>query len=69
MENGDKIFTRITGVIQNVSGKLDSTNVGNITGGMGTLAGIQGNIGSGGNFNYNTGVSEPQVEIEYWIGK
>ena len=69
MDNGDKFFTRIVGIVQNTAGKLTSTNVGNILGGTGKLAGIQGNIRSVGSFNYNTGVSEPQVEIEYWIGK
>jgi hypothetical protein len=69
MDNGDKFFTRIVGIVQNTAGKLTSTNVGNILGGTGKLTGIQGNIRSGGSFNYNTGVSEPQVEIEYWIAK
>jgi hypothetical protein len=69
MDNGDKFFTRIVGIVQNTAGKLTSTNVGNIIFGTGKLAGIQGNIRSSGSFNYNTGVSEPQVEIEYWIGK
>ena len=68
-ENGDKFFTRSVGVVQNTAGKLTNTVVGNITGGTGKLAGIQGNTRAVANFNYNTGVVEPQIEIEYWIGK
>jgi hypothetical protein len=69
MENGDKFFVRNIGVVQNTAGKLTNTVVGNITGGTGKLAGIQGNTRSLANFNYNTGFVEPQIEIEYWNGK
>jgi hypothetical protein len=69
MENGDKFFVRNIGVVQNTAGKLTNTVVGNITGGTGKLAGIQVNTRSVANFNYNTGFVEPQIEIEYWIGK
>jgi hypothetical protein len=69
MENGDKFFVRNIGVVQNTAGKLINTVVGNITGGTGKLAGIQGNTRSLANFNYNTGFVEPQIEIEYWNGK
>jgi hypothetical protein len=69
MENGDKFFVRNIGVVQNTAGKLTNTVVGNITGGTGKLAGIQGNARSLANFNYNTGFVEPQIEIEYWIAK
>jgi hypothetical protein len=69
MENGDRFFTRSVGVVQNTAGKLTNTVVGNITAGTGKLAGIQGNTRSVANFNYNTGFVEPQIEIEYWIGK
>jgi hypothetical protein len=55
--------------VQNTAGKLTNTVVGNITGGTGKLAGIQGNARSVANFNYNTGFVEPQIEIEYSIGK
>jgi hypothetical protein len=69
MENGDKFFVRNIGVVQNTAGKLTNTVVGNITGGTGKLAGVQGNTRSIANFNYNTGFVEPQIEIEYWIAK
>jgi hypothetical protein len=69
MENGDKVFIRNIGVVQNTAGKLTNTVVGNITGGTGKLTGIQGNTRSVANFNYNTGFVEPQIEIEYWISK
>jgi hypothetical protein len=69
MENGDKFFIRSVGVVQNTGGKLTNTVVGNITGGTGKFAGIQGSTRSLANFNYNTGFVEPQIEIEYWIGK
>jgi hypothetical protein len=69
MENGDQVFVRNIGVVQNTAGKLTNTVVGNITGGTGKLAGIQGNARSIANFNYSTGFVEPQIEIEYWIGK
>jgi hypothetical protein len=69
MENGDKLFTKTIGVIQNTAGKLTNTNVGNLTGGTGTLAGIQGTIRQSGNFNYTTGFAEGQTEIEYLIDK
>jgi hypothetical protein len=69
MENGDRVFTRNVGVVQNTAGRLTNTVVGNITGGTGKLAGIQGNTRAVANFNYNTGFVENQIEIEYWIGK
>jgi hypothetical protein len=69
MENGDRFFVRNIGVVQNTAGKLTNTIVGNITGGTGKLAGIQGNARAVGNFNYNTGFVETRIEIEYWIGK
>jgi hypothetical protein len=69
MENGDKFFVRNIGVVQNTAGKLTNTIVGNITGGTGKLAGIQGNSRAIGDFNYNTGFVETQIEIEYWNGK
>jgi hypothetical protein len=69
MENGDKLFTRSVGVVQNTEGKLTNTVVGNITGGTGKLAEIHGNTRAIANFNYNTGFVENQIEIEYWTGK
>jgi hypothetical protein len=50
MENGHNFFVRNIGVVQNTAGKLTSTVVGNITGGTGKLAGIQGNTRSVANY-------------------
>jgi hypothetical protein len=68
-ENGDKFFVRNVGVVQNTAGKLINTVVGNITGGTGKLAGLQGNTRAVAGFNYNTGFVETQIEIDYSIGK
>ena len=69
MENGDRFFTRSIGVVQNTGGKLSSTTTGIITGGTGKFATIQGDVRGGAAFDYKTGVSEPQTDIEYSIGK
>jgi hypothetical protein len=41
-KNGDKFFSRNTVLVQTVSGKLSATWVGQIAGGTGKFAGIQG---------------------------
>ena len=69
MENGDRFYTRNVGIVQNTGGKLTSTLTGIITGGTGKLAAIQGNSRGGAPFDYKTGVSAPQTDIEYSIGK
>jgi hypothetical protein len=69
MENGDKFYARVDGLVQNTSTNLTSTQVGYITGGTGRFATIRGIIRATTNFNYNTGFNENQFEIEYSTGK
>jgi hypothetical protein len=70
LENGDKFFTHTTLVAHNVgAGKLTNVSVGQITGGTGKLAGIQGTIRSSGSANPKAGFTETQNDIEYSIGK
>jgi hypothetical protein len=70
LENGDKFFTRTTLTAHNAGGgKLTNVSVGNITGGTGKLAGIQGIVRSSGTANPKAGFTETQTDIEYSIGK
>jgi hypothetical protein len=69
MENGDKFFTRSALVVQNAASKLTGISSGNILGGTGKLAGIQGIVRGSVNFDPKSGYNESQVEIEYSIGK
>lgn len=55
--------------MQSTSGKLTSTQVGNITGGTGKFAAIQGIVRIVTNFDYKTGFNESQFDIEYSMGK
>jgi hypothetical protein len=68
MENGDKLFARYIGQVQNNSGKFTDTLFGPITGGTGKLLGIQGTTRSVVNFNFS-GFNDRQTVIEYSIGK
>jgi hypothetical protein len=69
MDNGDKFFVRAVSVIESASGKLTAKQVGNITGGMGKLAGIRGTVHAVTNFDINSGFNEAQTDIDYTIGK
>jgi len=69
MENGDKLFVRGATVVQSASGKLTATTVGNITGGTGRLGTIQGVSRGVTNFDFRTGFTENQSDLEYSIGK
>jgi hypothetical protein len=70
LENGDKFFTRGTVLAHSAGpGKLRNTTVAYITGGTGTLAGIQGIVRTTGSADPKAGVNETQVEIQYSIGK
>ena len=69
MENGDKFFVRLASVAQTTSGKVASTIVGNITGGTGKFAGIQGMVRSAANIDYKTSSVESQFDIDYAVGK
>lgn len=70
LENGDKFFTRSVLVAQSTgSGKLTATTVGQITGGTGKFAGIQGIVRTVNTADPKAGVNEGQTDIEYTIGK
>jgi hypothetical protein len=69
MENGDKVFARLTGVTSNTSAKLTATQVGYITGGSGKFVGVQGTVRISTNFDYKAGFNESQFDIEYSMGK
>jgi len=69
MANGDKFYARLDALVQRTSGKLLSTQVGNITGGTGKFAVIQGTVRIVTNFDYKTGFNESQYDIEYSMGK
>jgi hypothetical protein len=69
LENGDRVFARVTGVTAKTSEKLAATQVGFITGGTGKLAGMQGVVRITANFDYKTGFNETQFDIDYSIAK
>ncbi len=74
LENGDKVFTRVSLVAQNVvspdgSRKNSSTSAGLVTGGTGKFLGIRGTMRSSSLFDAKAGKTETQVDIEYWIEK
>jgi hypothetical protein len=69
MENGDQFFARFAGVVEAiVDGEVVSA-VEHITGGTGTLAGIQGTVRGTSHKNFKTHFSEAPVDIEYSMGK
>jgi hypothetical protein len=70
LENGDKFFTHTTLIALNAgAGKLTNVSVGQITGGTGKFAGIQGTIRSSGSANPKAGFTETQTDIENSMGK
>jgi len=71
MENGDKFFVRLAAVIQNSSGKITATAVGQITGGTGRFAEIQGIVRQVTVIDPRPGgaVGDSQTDIEYSMGK
>jgi hypothetical protein len=69
MENGDRVFARVTGVTSKTSEKLAATQVGYITGGTGKLAEMRGIVRISSNFDYKTGFNESQFDIDYLIDK
>jgi hypothetical protein len=68
MENGDRFSARFDAVVQNVSGKFTSTQVGTITGGTGKFSSIHGAVLIITNFDFK-GFNESQTDIDYLIGK
>jgi hypothetical protein len=69
MENGDRVFARVTGVTSKTSERLAATQVGFITGGTGKLAGMHGVVRISSDFDYKTGFNETQFDMDYSIGK
>jgi hypothetical protein len=69
MENGDRFFARSASLVQTIAGKLSASQVGNITGGTGKFAGMQGILRTTVNFNPTAGYAETSGDIEYSMGK
>lgn len=73
MENGDKIYTRVSFVAQSSvsadGAKKGANNLisGPITGGTGKFIGIRGMIKLAATFDSATGFNESKGEIEYWM--
>lgn len=73
MENGDKIFIRVSFVAQSVvsaDGSRKGANnliAGPITGGTGRFLGIRGMLRLAANFDLKSGSNETKGEIEYWM--
>ena len=70
LENGDKFFARTTTLGQSTAaGKRATTSVGDLTGGTGKFARIQGMTRGSGTSDPKVGANEAQIEIEYWFAK
>jgi hypothetical protein len=71
MENGDKIFTRLSGVAwkPKPTDKPSAEQVGYITGATGKFAGMQGIVRIFSNFDYKVGYIVSQFDIDYSIAK
>jgi hypothetical protein len=69
MENGDKVFARMDGIIENGSEKGTATIAGRLTSGTGKFAAIQGVVREVAKFETKSGFNENQTTIEYSIGK
>jgi hypothetical protein len=69
MENGDKIFARMDGIVESSSGKGTATIAGRITNGTGKFAAIQGTIREMAKFDIKIGSNENRTEIDYSVGK
>ena len=67
-ENGDRLFVRNTTLgQQNAAGKRAIITVGQITGGTGKFAGIQGMTRAAGLADPKAGQTATEVEVEYWF--
>jgi hypothetical protein len=69
MENGNKFFARMDGIVESSSGKGTATIAGRITHGTGKLATIQGTILEMAKFDIKIGSNENRTEIDYSMGK
>jgi hypothetical protein len=67
-ENGDRFFVRNTTLgQQSAAGKRANISVGQITGGTGKFAGIQGMTRGSGLADPKAGQTATEVEVEYWF--
>jgi hypothetical protein len=67
-ENGDRVFVRNTTLgQQNAAGKRANISVGQISGGTGRFAGIQGMTRGVGLADPKAGQTATEVEVEYWF--
>jgi hypothetical protein len=69
LENGDKIFARMDGIVESSSGKGTATIAGRITNGTGKFSSIQGTIREIAKFDIKNGFNENRTEIDYAIEK
>jgi archaellum component FlaG (FlaF/FlaG flagellin family) len=67
MDNGDRVFARLSTMTQTVAGKPTSTLVGPITNGTGRFAGIQGTIRATANLDYAVGAVTTRYDIDYSV--
>jgi hypothetical protein len=69
LENCDKIFARMDGIVESTSGKGTATIAGRITNGTGKFAGVQGTIREAAKFDIKAALNENRTEIDYSVGK
>jgi hypothetical protein len=69
MENGDKVFARMDGIVESSSDKGTATIAGRITNGTGKFSAIQGTIREMAKFDIKIGVNENRTEIDYSMGR
>jgi hypothetical protein len=69
MENGDKIFARMDGIVESSSGKGTGTIAGRITNGTGKFTSVQGTIREIAKFDIKAGMNENRTEIDYSVRK
>jgi hypothetical protein len=74
LENGDKVFERLTIQAQTTiaadgSRKLGYRSVMTLSGGTGRFTGIRGTLLGGGGSDLKTGISDAWTEGEYWFEK
>ena len=69
MDNGDRFFAQVASVVQNSSGKVAAFTSGQIIGGTGTLAGMQGVLRGSSNIDIKAGFNENRTEIGYSFAK
>ena len=70
-ENGDKFFVTSSAISVQAPGTrtMTITTVGTVTGGTGEFFGIQGLLRFSISADVQAGVSESQVELEYWFSR